>query len=319
MRTRKLNPKSLPPSTPKGGIRIIPGNWSILEEYNIKLGTYRLGQNSLAMLAWNIYNMVAGIEGLLPSLNMKDLFTLLGKPAPEFYTDVVKLLPAVQEISIAKYTPPPPIQRRVTLSDQEILLVNLAAKVRASSSHSFLQILMEMCTEATHPVEGILDSINYHQKHPSARTWVCRESVLNGKLISLCANASSSEPLAFFSRVKVGSNECYSLPLLDMRIPKSPKSLNIIASIANRLLGTRFAILETHKSYHLVGITLLKEIAIKDFLAHAILYSPITDHAYVAHQLLEGESSLRLTAHFEDALSPAVVAIGDGNSVRTVF
>ncbi len=250
---------------------------------------------------------------------MKNLFTLLGKPAPIFYTDVVELLPAVQEISIAKYTPPPPIQRRATLSDQEILLVNSAAKVRASSSFSFLQILMKMCTEATHPVEGILDSINYHQKHPLERSWVCRESVLNGTLIRLCANAASNEPLAFFSRVKVGSTEFYSLPLLDMRIPKSPRSLNIITSIANRLLGTRFAILETHKSYHLIGIALLKDIEINNFLAHALLYSPITDHAYIAHQLLEGESSLRLTAHFEDALSPTVVAIGDGNSIRTVF
>jgi hypothetical protein len=250
---------------------------------------------------------------------MKNLFTFLGKPAPEFYTGVVELLPAVQEISIAKYTPPPPIQRRATLSDQEILLINSAIKVRASSSFSFLQILMEMCTEATHPVEGILDSINYHQKSPLVRSWVSRESVLNGTLIKLCASATPDEPLAFFSRVKVESNEFYCLPLLDMRIPKSLRSLNIIASIANRLLGTRFAILETDKSYHLVGIALLKDIEINNFLARALLYSPITDHAYIAHQLLEKESSLRLTGRFEDARSPAVVAIGDGNSTRTVY
>lgn len=245
------------------------------------------------------------------------LHALLGKPAPELYTGLVALLPAVQEVAIAEYTPPPPIQQRASLSEQEKRLVVAAAEARVNLWFSYLEIVLEMSAKADHPVEGILNSIDYHQEHTSGRTWLSREDVLSGQLIQTCASASQAEPLAFFSKVKADSHGGKNVPLLDLRIEKSPQSLSMVASIARHLLGTPFAILETARSYHLVGFTLMTENEANRFLARAILFSPITDHAYIAHQLLEGESALRLSGRGEMGDVPMVIAVGCKESLTT--
>ena len=88
------------------------------------------------------------------------------------------------------------------------------------------------------------------------------------------------------------------------------RSLGIVSSIAQRLLNDQYAVLETSRSYHVIGTHLLNEEEVSRFLSKAILFSPITDHAYIAHQLLEAESALRITGRDEQGDVPSLVAVG---------
>jgi len=242
---------------------------------------------------------------------------LVGKRAPEVYTGVISSMPQVREVAIARYTLPPPIQERARLSQEERRLVELAAEARATTRLSYLEILLEMSAKAEHSVDGILDAVSYHRRHSVNRTWLSREDVLKGRLISVCATATPGAPLAVLSRVKIGSSCFRHIPLLDFHVEKSRRSLGIVLSIAHRLLDGPYAVLETPRSYHLVGMQLLTQSQANRFLSKAILFSPITDHAYIAHQLLEGESALRITSRAEPEDVPRLVRVAShGRQVR---
>ena len=243
-----------------------------------------------------------------------EMQNLVGKPAPEVYTGLIGSLLEVQEVAVAQYTVPPPIQERAFLTIEEQHLVERAVKARKTTRLSFLEILLEMSAEAQHAVDGILDAVGYHQKHSKSRTWLSREEVLKGGLLRVCANAQSTAPLAFLSRVKTGSSSFSHIPLLDLHVEKSNQSLNMVLSIARRLLGEGYVVLETTRSYHVVGVQLLTEKQAMMFLSKAILFSPITDHAYIAHQLIEGESALRITGRANADDIPTLVTACQGGT-----
>lgn len=236
-----------------------------------------------------------------------EMQNLVGKPAPEVYTGVIGNLPEVQEVAVAQYAVPPPVQERACLTIEEQQLVERAVNVRKTTRLSFLEVLLEMSSEAKHSVDGILDAVGYHQQHSVSRTWLSREEVLKGGLLRVCANAPSTAPLAFLSRVNTGSSSFSHIPLLDLHVKKSNQSLSMVLSIARRLLGEAHVVLETIRSYHVFGVQLLTENQAMLFLSKAVLFSPITDHAYIAHQLLEGESALRITGRANDDDVPTLV------------
>lgn len=241
---------------------------------------------------------------------VKNLLNLLGNPAPEVYTALIASWSQVHEVAVAEYTTPPPIQRRARLSAEEQRLIELAAQSRENGRLSYLEILLEMSVKADHTVDGILDAVAYHQRHAENRKWLSKQDVLDGKLISLCESASSGTPLAFLSRVKIDSGAFCHIPLLDLHVEKSHRSLSIVSSIAQKLLNGQYTILETARSYHIVGTHLFSEKERIRFLSKAILFSPITDHAYIAHQLMEFESALRITGRGEQGDVPSLVAVG---------
>jgi len=243
-----------------------------------------------------------------------EIQNLVGKPAPEVYTGLIGSLPEVEEVAVAQYAVPPPIQERACLTIEEQHLVERAVEERKTTRLSFLEILLEMSAEAQHAVDGILDAVGYHQKHSKSRTWLSREEVLKGGLIRVCANAPTTAPLAFLSRVKTGSSSFRHIPLLDLHVEKSKQSLSIVISIAQRLLGEAYAVLETTRSYHVVGLQLLTDKKAMLFLSKAVLFSPITDHAYIAHQLLEGESALRITGRANTDDIPTLVTAFRGST-----
>jgi hypothetical protein len=53
-----------------------------------------------------------------------------------------------------------------------------------------------------------------------------------------------------------------------------------------------------------------------DFLARALMYSPIIDRAYIAHQLLEKRCSLRISGKENKSSLPKVIAISQGGKCK---
>ena len=242
-------------------------------------------------------------------MTIDEMQNLIGKPASEVYTAVIDSLPDVQEVAVAKYSVPPPIQVRACLTGEEQQLVARAVKARETTRLSFLEVLLEMSASAHHAIDGILDAVSFHQKHSVNRTWLSRKEILEGGLLRVCAKPPSSNPLAFLSRVRIGSDSFSQIPLMDFHVEKSRQSLSMVQSIARRLLDKAYLVLETNRSYHVVGLQLLTEKQAMLFLSKAILFSPITDHAYIAHQLLEGESALRITGHTNADDVPRLVTV----------
>lgn len=233
---------------------------------------------------------------------------LSGMYAPRAYAAIFDRLPDVQAVSFGAYAVPLLIQDRASLSARELDLVRQAAEHRTHIWFSYLEILLELSAKAECPVPGILNAIEYHQPHPAKRTWLSRDDLRAGRLESLCSGNPSNRPLAVYSRVRTVDARELHVPLLDFRVEKSHRSAEIAMEIARRLTAAPFVFFETARSYHMVALELLSPEAMTRFLAKSLLFSPIVDHAYVAHQLLEGEAALRITARDDNDL-PRVIAV----------
>lgn len=102
------------------------------------------------------------------------------------------------------------------------------------------------------------------------------------------------------------------IPLMDFACPVSEKNLEIV-STGLRLLGQHEgAILDSGRSYHSYGFSVMTEPDWRDFMVRALFLDPFVDTRYVAHRLLSRRAVLRVTAHPVKKQEPHVVRVLTG-------
>lgn len=95
------------------------------------------------------------------------------------------------------------------------------------------------------------------------------------------------------------------IPMLDFHIPVSHKGAKIVTMVGGLLTSGPGYILNSGKSYHYISKTLLTENGLMDFLGRAILYGPITDVRWIAHQIIERSCTLRIGK--KNGVKPTIV------------
>lgn len=228
--------------------------------------------------------------------------------------NIFKLFPEILRFSILQFKVPPLIQERATLSQGEARLIKSAVKTRAGQGYCFSEILLSLALQKKIVPKGIVSALGYHQGHAKSRVWVDRKNIEQLKLENKI-NGSGYYPWAISSRVKTKAGDWMHIPLMDFHIEKSPYALNVVVAVGTEIFEDSFLILESDRSYHGVGLKLLPEIEFSRFLSKAILFSPVVDYSYVAHQLLEGEAALRVTKKTWNGIPPKVICLSRGRKL----
>ena len=249
---------------------------------------------------------------------MKNLGNLLGSDAATAYSQAIPLVTGIDGISILQYACPPPIQTRASLSSGELAIAAEAARTRKTEWFSYLEILLELAAKADFVAKGLLEAVDYHQENPRRRKWFDREQLENGCLVDYVNNSQSKYPLALSSRVRAKGTHSRHIPLLDFHVEKTSIGFGLAIEITQKLVGPDFLFLATDRSFHSVGLRLLSTTEYRRLLARAVLFSPVTDHAYAAHQMIEGESTLRISRGRYRTPPPIVIAVGSEGEVLTM-
>lgn len=84
------------------------------------------------------------------------------------------------------------------------------------------------------------------------------------------------------------------LPMIDFHIRKSKINEDIVCVVCESLMPEGGYILDSGNSYHFVGKNLISEDQLLNLLAKAILFTPIVDEIWVAHQIIERSCTLRI-------------------------
>lgn len=111
------------------------------------------------------------------------------------------------------------------------------------------------------------------------------------------------------SRVTLSSGETRHIPMMDFHIGHSANSLDIIKSVCGQLNQKEGYIIDSGASYHYLGTKLMDEEAFISFLAHSLLFSPIVDNRWIAHQLIERSATLRI-GRKNNILPKVIVKLG---------
>ena len=255
---------------------------------------------------------------MIHNIDIQNLRNMIGCEVAQACSKVLPLIDKLEAIAVMQFRLPPSIQTRVQLTEKELEIASKAAIIRKNSWFSYLEILLELSAKADFIAEGLLDAVNYHQRHSKERTWFRKEQILAGELVRISSAEELKYPVALCSKVRTKENDQLHIPLLDFHVEKTVMAFEMVKRITRTLFGSDFIILATNRSFHSIGLTLKHDNEFRQVLARSILFAPIVDNAYVAHQLIEGEASLRISKNEPNGQAPVVIALSCGENLLSV-
>ena len=238
---------------------------------------------------------------------------LVGLAAPQSLTILLSSFHEVREIRVARCSPLPPLQTRLSLTGSERIIFERALELRRRTGLSFWDAALLQLSAIPDGIR-LLDYAMVHVSPRSEETILSWSEVSTGALERLCAefSAETDANLMLLSEVVCRDGSLRHLPMVDFHAFKSPENQQIVRAVTERLFPEGAILMDSGESYHAYGTQIISQEEFRRFLGTALLFTPIVDRAYVAHQLIEGRCALRLTAGGGKSQVPAVVAVLPG-------
>lgn len=107
------------------------------------------------------------------------------------------------------------------------------------------------------------------------------------------------------SMVRMADGFYLHIPMIDFHLPVSEKNTETVIKICKLLGFEEGGVINSGNSYHFMGHKLVSESKLIDILARSLLYGPITDTRWIAHQILERSCTLRIGK--KNGLLPQVI------------
>ena len=190
-----------------------------------------------------------------------------------------------------------------------------AAKAdKATTDRPFWDALFRQLPGRSAEVQAdVLKNAMYHhtmaKQATSTRLALHDEVQVTASLTAEVERLSFGQILALSSRLRDDSGHEWHIPMLDYRVPVSDSNQALIVGHLNAL-GEAGWVLQSGRSYHFIGDHLLAAPeGLMRFLGTALLFAPLVDGRWIAHQLIEGACSLRLSSGDERQPPPHVVAV----------
>jgi hypothetical protein len=229
----------------------------------------------------------------------------IDQPAVAVYESIVDLLPEVRALLVREYKKPPPYEERVRGQTAANDLLLRARNLRRSKGLPFWDaIVLEVIAEGSID-DWLLEGLLFHQEPIGNALEISRDNIKTDGIVTLVERARVSYPWALLSEVICANGMRKHLPMLDFRCEISHLNLQSVTTIAHRLLSCPWTVIESERSYHLVGADLLTFRDLAAFFGRALLLGPIVDRHYIAHQLLNGGAALRIIS---DSTKPGLRA-----------
>ncbi len=124
---------------------------------------------------------------------------------------------------------------------------------------------------------------------------VTREQVRDEALKHLCQNKGKSNWVGMTSEVVLNDGSAAHIPMLYFRCRISPVNRNLVAEVARQLLPGGGIILEAGMAYQAYGKQTIPPKDFAPWLGRALVGN-VVNHRYIAHQLIDGKCSVRISA-----------------------
>jgi hypothetical protein len=189
-------------------------------------------------------------------------------------------------------------------TDHDAALVSAALDIKAQNGLPFMDAINLALIRGARYDDAILHNIAF-QNHAESSTW--HPISHSSSLSPVFTDDDQAAMTALASEVRLRSGDTRHLAMLDFQVPASDEVLDLVRSAAFCIGGPGW-VLASGRSYHYYGRELLTFSEMCAFLGRGLLFAPITDRAWVAHQLVDGACCLRIGGHPTKAGTPTVVA-----------
>lgn len=231
----------------------------------------------------------------------------IGMEAVAAYTEIVRLHPRIQSLRIASYRNPPRLQQRLKVGTSEQELIRTALEIKNNVGVPFWEALCVACLRCSEVSESVLDAILLHLGAGEEKE-LTRADVLSGGLSREAKWSRRHGGVGLLSAVDLDCGERLHLSFLDFHCEVSEANARLASRISERLFPEGYLILDSGDSFHAAGIELMTAEERVHRLGRALLFSPIVDANYIAHQLMQESSSIRISLGGRRQYPPTVVA-----------
>jgi hypothetical protein len=155
--------------------------------------------------------------------------------------------------------------------------------------------------------EALLEAMPFHQGITETRFAVKVETLTLEVVRELIERAPPGSLFSMCSQVELRNGSIRHIPMMDFLSPKSQQSRDVVCRVAARFGAGGGIVLESNRSYHYYGFELLSERGLMRFLANALLFAPVVDQAWIAHQLIDRCCALRIGPGRSGSAAPTVI------------
>lgn len=237
-------------------------------------------------------------------LSQEQLDQLIGQQAPKAYRC---LLLADQNISVCKvlkYETPPSLQKRVEIKEFEETIIQQALVIRENIKIPFWEAVFSACVISGKCSKALLEATFYRNKQGESYEFN-RKDIESGILEDMTRDNASN--LGLCSKVFGVDGRDYNFSFLDFHCDVIDSNKKIVHDVCRHLMPQGFVVLDSGDSYHASSIYLMSNEERIYTLGKAIRVSPIIDSIYIAHQLQQDFSSIRISLGGKAKKIPIVV------------
>lgn len=241
------------------------------------------------------------MTGNVPHL---DTQSLVGLAAADAYTKIILSHGNVQRVSVYEYSSPPSLQQRINVTPGEQFLIDQALVLRKDTKLPFWNALFAAYLQSqTHSPE-LIGAAFFHNG-PGEPVAYDRVAIETRTLEALARSGQRNLGLSSLVHDEIG--HVWHLPLLDFHCDISPHNEDLAALICSHVMPDGFILIDSGDSYHACGTALLSPEGRIQMLGRALLAAPVVDGHYIAHQLQQEASSIRISKGGKASRSPVVV------------
>ena len=236
---------------------------------------------------------------------------LSGKNAIELVEFIVRDNPNIAQVSVVAYSHPKPAQTRFPASQTELDAITEAMKLRAATKLPFWDAVLVSLFGKQGDFGELLETAKFHQSLRHREHWIPAANLKNE--IQRISSTGPDGQIGICSEVRMEDGTFSHIPMLDFHCP-AKGNRNLVCQVCEKLFPDDVAILESGESFHAYGLKLIAADQLTNLLNRSLLFSPIIDRAYVAHQLIEARCVLRLASSETKTTLPRVVAARKGEA-----
>lgn len=228
--------------------------------------------------------------------------------ASDVVVEILHNQPRISALHIFYPILSPPIQLMPELTEDEREIIEQSLQLRSQTDFPFWDCLFQVAAKSTVDMQNLLRTAKRHNAQTAAMERIERSDVLSGALTAKAQSLRSEQVLALSSKVECMDGDFMHLPMLDFHCKSGVANDQRVKQIVNAL-GLKGYILHSGQSYHFYGTDLIETEALVTTLAYALLFAPIIDRAWIAHQLIERACGLRISSGKSYSTAPNVIDI----------
>lgn len=236
--------------------------------------------------------------------NSLDMNQIVGLSAAKAYEQLLLAHAQASQVELFRYRTPLSLQNRIKLSSSEQALIDRALEIRKSIGLPFWSAVFTSALLGEALTSQLVEAALFHNG-PGEAVEMSRTEIEEGSIERVVRSGAKNVGLS--SKVRDFEGVEWHLALLDFHCDVSSQNESLAALICQNLMPSGYFLIDSGDSYHACGIELLAPMGRIRMLAKALLMAPIVDSNYIAHQLQQDLSTIRVSVGGKASREPYVV------------